>query len=159
MRDVGKIIARIERDMNRGLERRPVAPPSGKPKPTPRAWRAPETGFPYPSEQALEPEENRPVGAQLTLTTRGLKVTVVLAAAEVAALPTPDGQRCTLAITCDGKVYSADVAVKSLRKCKATISDNGAENVFCMVQGKLRGTEIIECGLVAQVKQAKEESK
>jgi hypothetical protein len=30
-----------------------------------------------------------------------------------------------------------------------------AENVFVMVQGKLRNNEIIECGLVAQVKTRK----
>jgi hypothetical protein len=62
---------------------------------------------------------------------------------------------CLLAITCDGKVYTADIATKSLRKARATIAANGAENVFVMVQGKLKGNEITECGLVAQVKTPK----
>jgi hypothetical protein len=76
---------------------------------------------------------------------------------EVRALPDPGGQasRCQLAITCEGKVYIADVATKSLRKAKSTISANGVENVFAMVQGKLKGNEIIECGLVVQVKTPK----
>ena len=94
--------------------------------------------------------------AQLNLTARALKITVPLDVAEVAALPDPGGQaRSQLAITCDGKIYSADIATKSLRKAKATIATSGAENVFVMVQGKLRNNEIIECGLVAQVKTPK----
>jgi hypothetical protein len=69
------------------------------------------------------------------------------------ALPVPGGQeRVKLAIAYEGKLYSADIATKSLRKAKSTISASGAENVFAMVQGKLKGNEIIECGLVAQVK-------
>jgi hypothetical protein len=43
-------------------------------------------------------------------------------------------------------------------KAKATIAANGAENTFVMVQGKLMGNEIAECGLVAQAK-AKTEAK
>jgi hypothetical protein len=94
--------------------------------------------------------------ARLTLSARALKVTIPLDAAEVAALPDPGGQaRCQLAITCDGKVYTADIATKALRKAKSTISANGAEIVFAMVQGKLKGNEIIDCGLVAQVKTPK----
>ena len=90
------------------------------------------------------------------LTARALKVTVPLDAAEIAALPAPDGQaRSRLAITCEGKIYTADIATKALRKAKATIAASGAENVFVMVQGKLRNNEIIECGLVAQVKTPK----
>jgi hypothetical protein len=45
-----------------------------------------------------------------------------------------------------------DIATKSLHKAKSTITANGVENIFVMVQGKLKGNEIIECGLVAQVK-------
>jgi hypothetical protein len=85
---------------------------------------------------------------RLTLTARTIKVTVPLNAAEVKALPASDESRCQLAIACEGKVYTADIATKSLRKAKGTISANGAANVFVMVQGKLRGNEIVECGLV-----------
>jgi hypothetical protein len=93
---------------------------------------------------------------RLTVTARALKVTVPLDVAEIAGLPDPGGQaRCQLAITCEGKIYTADIATKSLRKAKATIAASGAENVFAMVQGKLKGNEIVECGLVAQVKTPK----
>ena len=96
---------------------------------------------------------------RLTLSARSLKITVPLDAMEVKALPDPGGQaRCQLAITCDGKVYTADIATKALRKAKSTISANGVENVFCIIQGKLRNNEITECGLVAQVKTPKPSS-
>ena len=93
---------------------------------------------------------------RLTLSARSLKITVPLDAMEVKALPDPGGQaRCQLAITCDGKVYIADIATKALRKAKATIAASGADNVFVLVQGKLKGNEIVDCGLVAQVKTPK----
>jgi hypothetical protein len=185
MRDLQKTIDYVERGMLRGLERPlpaqgTVPPPAPKlpsrPKPSIRAWHAPvtATGTHYP-EQIFKPR-NKPVTmsvptaptstltpqprgctTQLTVTAWAIKVTIPLAPAEVAALPSsPHGQeRVKLAITCEGKLYSADIATKSLRKAKSTISANGTENVFAMVQGKLKGNEIIECGLVAQVKTPK----
>ena len=93
---------------------------------------------------------------QLTITARAIKITVPLDPAEIAALPSSHGQeRVKLVIACEGKLYSADIATKSLRKAKSTISASGAENVFAMVQVKLKGNEIVECGLVAQVKTPK----
>ena len=85
-----------------------------------------------------------------------MKVTAALDAAVVATLPAPDGQaRSKLTINCEEKNYIADVSTKSLRKVKTTIATNGAENVFVMVQGKLKNSEIVEAGIVAQVKVAK----
>jgi hypothetical protein len=52
-------------------------------------------------------------------------------------------------------MYTADVVTKSLRKVKTAIAANGAENVFVMVQGRLKNNEIAECGIVAQVKVTK----
>jgi hypothetical protein len=165
MRDLTKTIDYIERGMLRGLDRKPAPLSKGMmPKPSIRAWRAPitVTGVRYPVEQVFGPR-TKPKNTsrdtsmtQLTLSARALKVTIPLDAAEVAALPAPGGQeRCQLAIACEGKVYTADIATKSLRKAKGTITANGAENVFVMVQGKLKGNEIVEAGLVAQVKTPK----
>ena len=93
---------------------------------------------------------------RLTLSARALKITIPLDAMEVRTLPDPGGQaRCLLAITCEGKIYTADIATKALRKARSTISANGAEKVFVLIQGKLKGNEITECGLVAQVKTPK----
>jgi hypothetical protein len=174
MRDLNKAIDYIERGMLRGLDRK--AAPSlllKRPKPPIRAWRAPVTasnaGVVYP-EQVFRPKDklkdkskdtsrdtsrDTPM-ARLTVTARAIKITVSLDVAEVASLPDPGGQaRSQLAITCEGKIYIADIATKSLRKAKSTIAANGAEHVFVMVQGKLKTNEIIECGLVAQVKTPK----
>jgi hypothetical protein len=158
MRDLYKTINHIEHVLTRGLERTATAsPPRGKPKPSSHVWHAPATDTVYPSEQQLfKPAKDKPV-PQLTVTTRALKVSAVLDAAEVAGLPTPDGQaRSHLAVSCDGKIYRADIATKSLRKVKTTIAANGAENTFVMVQGKLKNNEIAECGLVAQAKVKKD---
>jgi hypothetical protein len=163
MRDLYKSIDYIERGMLRRLDRKPAPLSKGMvSKPQIRAWRAPviasEIKPVYP-EQVFRPKDkpkdtSRDTSmTRLTLSARALKVTIPLDAAQVAALPDPGGQvRCQLAIACEGKVYTADIATKSLRKAKATIAANGVENVFAMVQGKLRNNEIVECGLVAQVK-------
>jgi hypothetical protein len=150
MRDLFKAIARVEYAATRGLER-PVAAPEKRPKPSSRVWRAPATDTRYP----VFKRKDKPV-TRLAVAARALKVTAMLDAAVVAILPTPDGQaRSDLAIACDGQTYIANIATKSLRKAKATIAANGAENTFVTVQGKLRGNEIADCGLVAQVKVAK----
>ena len=170
MRDLGKTLDYIERGMLRGLDRKPASALLLKrPKPQIRAWRAPVTAsnakVVYP-EQVFRPKDklkdtSRDTSrdthmTRLTLSARALKITIPLDAMEVRTLPDPGGQaRCLLAITCDGKVYTADIATKSLRKARATIAANGAENVFAMVQGKLKGNEIVDCGLVAQVKTPK----
>jgi hypothetical protein len=153
MRDLFRTIEHVERAMTRGLER-PAAVPEKRPKSSPRAWRAPATETRYP-EQALFKPKGRPM-TKLAVTARALKVIAVLDAAVVATLPTPDGQaRSVLAIDCAGKIYSADIATKSLRKAKIAIAANGAANVFVMVQGRLHGSAIVDCGLVAQVKATK----
>jgi hypothetical protein len=109
MRDLHKTIAHIEHILTRGLDKqRPAAPSKQKPKSSPRVWYAPKTDVVYPSEQIFKPKKDR-LMTQLTVTARALKVTVPLDAAEVAALPAPDGQaRSHLAITCDGKIYRAE---------------------------------------------------
>src|SRR5262245_60378614 len=152
MRDVFKAIARVEHAVTRGLER-PAAAPKKRPKPSSRVWRAPATDTRYP-EQTFKRKDK--LVTKLAVAARALKVTAVLDVAAVATLPTPEGQaRSDLVITCDGRTYAANIATKSLRKAKTTIATNGATNTFVMVQGKLRGNEIADCGLVAQVKAAK----
>ena len=90
---------------------------------------------------------------RLIVTARFLKVTIPLDPAAVGALPIPDGERVELAVNCDGQLYAANIAVRSWRKVKKTIADNGAESTFVALQGKLgRNSEILEGGLTAQVK-------
>ena len=183
MRDLQKTIDSVERGLLRGLERPLPArgaalPPAPPPKSSIRAWRAPVTATETHYPEQLFTPRNKPVTTptitvptaptptpapqrrgcktQLTVTARAIKVTVPLSATEIRALPSlHDQERVKLAIVCEGKLYSADIATKSLRKAKSAISANGTENVFAMVQGKLKGNEITECGLVAQVKTPK----
>jgi hypothetical protein len=92
------------------------------------------------------------------LTSRALKVTMVLDPTEVAGLPDPTTARTVLRIQVGNnirlpdRIVSADVAAKALRKVKATIEQHGPSEVAVIVQGKLVGDSILEAGLVAQVK-------
>lgn len=90
----------------------------------------------------------------MKLNARALKVTLVLDAAELAALPDPATARVMLQIAvAGGRVVTADIASKALRKCKATISESGADNAARIVQGKLTdGNVVVEAGLIGQVK-------
>ena len=64
----------------------------------------------------------------LLLGGRALKVTIVLDSAEVAALAVPDGQpRVTLRVNVGGRIVSAEVASKSLRKAIGPIRETGAD--------------------------------
>src|SRR5262249_54232130 len=92
---------------------------------------------------------------KLAVTARAMKVTVPLDPAAIGTLPLPDQQRVELLVACDGQRYSASISAKSLRKAQSTINANVAEKGFVMLQRRLKGREIIECGLVAQVKIAK----
>lgn len=92
---------------------------------------------------------------KLSVTARAIKVSVPLDPAAVAMLPAPDQDRVELTVGCEGQRYATSISAKSLRKAKSTIAANGADAVFVLLQGKLKGHEIIECGLVAQVKTAK----
>jgi hypothetical protein len=170
MRNLYKSIQHVELAVARGLDRkpeRPAAPSPSKPKSSIRGWRAPASNTVYleqmfrgstGSNRIQIEDKDKPMATKLTVTARALKVTAILDTATVAALPVSDGQsRSQLAVAVDGKLYSADIATKSLRKCKSTIATNGAENTFVMIQGKLKGNEITECGLVAQVKSTQRE--
>ena len=88
---------------------------------------------------------------------RAIKISIVLDSSEVAALAPPDGQpRATLRVNVGGRVVSADIAAKSLRKAIALIRETGADGCVALLQGKLDQTDaIIEAGIIAQVKQAK----
>ena len=93
-----------------------------------------------------------------TLTTRGLKCTVLLDPAEVESLALVEGlPRVQLNIrTADGRTVIADIAAKSVRKVQATIAEHGTDGVAALLQGKLgKGDVLLEAGLVAQVKAPK----
>jgi hypothetical protein len=92
-----------------------------------------------------------------SLTSRAIKVTVVLNSAEVAKALAPlqtTERRIPLQFTVEGRTLAADFSPKAIRRAYATIREHGPEGVAVIVQGKLlRDDTIAEAGLVAQVKQ------
>jgi hypothetical protein len=124
--------------------------PAARPKP-----KAPVTVF-----IATKPASG--AGAEpVTLTAKALKVTLVLDAAQVAAIDLADGQPAppfSVGIASangavDGRKVTAQVNAKSLRKVIAAIGQHGPDHVAVILQGKLiEGDILAEAGLVAQVK-------
>ena len=92
---------------------------------------------------------------KLSVIARAIKILAPLDPAAVGMLPLPNGERVELTVGCEGQRYTTSVSAKSLGKAKSTIAANGVDTVFVVLQGRLKGHEIIECGLVAQVKTAK----
>jgi hypothetical protein len=158
MRDVNRVIEHIERTVT-PLDAPPARPPDPhrSRKPAILAWRAPagdNSQYAEATKQRVFKEKTSMT--VLAVTVRTIKVSVPLDPAAIGALPLPDGERTDLRINCDGKLYTANIATKSIRKVRTAISTNGAEAMFVMIQGKLKGDEIIEAGITAQVKAAKE---
>jgi hypothetical protein len=156
MRDLNKAIEHIEQQTWGRETRTPSASAADKPKSSPRAWRAPDVA--QRSATAAEREVHRQAsgGAAInTVVARSVKVTIPLQAATVAALAAPESgpSRLKLTVTFDGGSLRAEVAAKSVRRAQRALAENGLDATFCMLQGRLAPkNEIVECGLVAQVK-------
>ena len=88
----------------------------------------------------------RPPGA---LSAKRMKVTVVLDANELLAVPAPEGKpRVVLRIGLPDRTVTADIAAKSLGKAQAAIHEAGADNVALVLQGRLAAGDLIaEAGL------------
>jgi hypothetical protein len=160
MRDLNKTIAHIERTMTRGLDAPVPRPSSPKPQRSPTAWRAPDARPSIIKETAQvnvqAPTTTTPTPRDASqLTARNVKLTVPLDSAQVMQLAVRDGQaRVTFTIKFEHGALKIDIATKSVRKAQKMIAESGADNVFVMLQGKLGKGEILDCGLVAQVKAA-----
>jgi hypothetical protein len=155
MRDLNKAIERIEQQTWGRETRTPSASAADNPKSSPRAWRASDA-VQRPAS-AAEREAHRQFGGgdHRTVVARSVKVTIPLQPATVAALGAPESgpSRIKLIVAFDGGTLRAEVAAKSVRRAQRVLAENGLEAVFCMLQGKLAPkNEIVECGLVAQVK-------
>jgi len=161
-RNLIRAIEHVERIMTRALDESSARLPK---KETPktksstiRAWRAPAGNHShYPEPKARSVFREKINVTKLAVTVRAIKVSIPLDPAAIGALPLPDQQRVELIVDCDGQRYAASISTKSLRKAQSTISANGADACFTLLQGKLKAHEIIECGLVAQIKIAKAE--
>jgi hypothetical protein len=159
-RDINRAIEHVERVMTRALDEsstKSLKKETPKTKsPTIRAWRAPARDhFQYPELKARSVFREKINVIKLSVIAHTIKVSIPFDPAAIDALSLPNQERVELAVGYDGQWYAASISTKSLRKAKSTIDANGADVVFVMLQGKLKGHEIIECGLAAQVKTAK----
>jgi len=153
MRDLNKMIEHIEQKTWKRETR--AASAAENPKPSPRAWRAPDAVQRPASAAEREAHHQFGAGDHRTVVARSVKVTIPLQPATVAALAAPESgpSRIRLTVTFDGGSLRTEVAAKSVRKAQRVLVENGLDAVFCMLQGKLAlKNEILECGLVAQVK-------
>jgi len=94
-----------------------------------------------------------------TVSAHKLKITTIIKAEELLQVPAPDGKpRVILRVKFpDGRVLSADLAAKSVRKAQASIRELGSENIALVLQGALTANDVVtEAGLVAQPKTKKE---
>jgi hypothetical protein len=88
-----------------------------------------------------------------TLPAKAIKATIVVAPADVLAIPVRDTARTLVRIDVGGRHVAVDLSTKSVRKAKAAISEHGPDNVAAVLQGKLGvGDVLSECGLLVQPK-------
>jgi hypothetical protein len=88
------------------------------------------------------------------LTAKSIKATLVLTPAEVLGIPAPDGQpRCPVRIAVAGRIVTAELNAKSVRRAIANIREAGPDNVSCILQGRLDGNNaLLDAGLAIQLK-------
>jgi hypothetical protein len=146
MRDLNKMIDHVERTVTRHLDAPPLKPTNpNKPRKSPASWRAPDSKPRIMGRDMVRSPD--------VLTARSVQLKVPLDPAEVLGLAVSEKQqRIKLTVAYVGGLLRADVAAKSLRKAQSAIRESGVESTFVMLQGKLRGVDILECGLVAQAK-------
>lgn len=125
-----------------------------------RARRPPIQSWPSsPRAAAIPPlalgrEKALPAG---TLTAGRLRVSTTLNAAELLAVPAPNGNpRLKLRIRLPDRTVTADIAAKSLRRAQKAVREAGADNIPLVLQGRLAaGDTIAEARLSAQSKAAR----
>ena len=89
-----------------------------------------------------------------TLSAKSIKATIVLSPTDVLTLSAPDGKpRCIVRVNVGSRTITADLNAKSVRKAIATICESGAENVACILQGKLDANNALaDAGLSVQLR-------
>jgi hypothetical protein len=86
---------------------------------------------------------------------KAIKVTAIVRAEDALAIVAASGPVPITVRTETGATYTAALNPKTVRKVQAMIMLAGPANVVTVIQGKLAGTTIIECGITAQLKTPK----
>jgi predicted O-methyltransferase YrrM len=93
-------------------------------------------------EPPAPPIKSTPIARNaMKLNARSLKVTAVLDCSGLLN-PGSSSTRVALEIAVGGRTFTADIAAKSARKCRATIAEHGAEKCVLLIQGRLEGNAI-----------------
>lgn len=86
----------------------------------------------------------------MDLRARSLKITAMIEPAGFAEISPAASKTTHLRISAPpGQTVTAEIATKSLRKAIAAVTEHGPDGVALLLQGKLEGTVIVECGLVS----------
>jgi hypothetical protein len=118
--------------------------------------KVPESSNPNPSAPSKNIPAPVPRKPDMKLSARSLKVTAV---PDPAGLRDPgNSSRVMLEIAVGGRTFTADIAAKSARKCRATIAEHGPEKCVLLIQGRLEGNAIAKAGIVVQVKTPRPEA-
>ena len=90
-------------------------------------------------------------------TARSLKTTLVLDATSFVGLEMPNGQpKFGIAIEVAGRIVTASVNAKAVRKVVSTVAEQGPDQVAVILQGALAlDNTLTDAGITAQVKQPK----
>jgi hypothetical protein len=150
VRNLYRTIEHAERATFRDSQPQPTAPVLPKRKRSQiTSWRAEPSRPQHSGEVQINRREV--LMTSIGVIVKALKITASIDPAELAALPDQpkDASRVKLAVTCDGVAWTAEVAGKSFRKALGVIREHGADSIFCSLQGKLKGREIVDCGLTA----------
>lgn len=96
--------------------------------------------------------EHRNQPPQAPLTAKSIKATLVLTPGELLTVPVPDGKpRCPIRIAVGGRIVTADLNAKSVRRAIANIREAGPDNVSCILQGRLDANNaLLDAGLAVQ---------
>ena len=88
------------------------------------------------------------------LTARSIKASLVLTPSEVLTIPAPDGKpRCSVRIAVAGRIVTAELNAKSVRRAITNIREAGPDNVSCILQGRLDANNaLLEAGITVQLK-------
>jgi hypothetical protein len=92
--------------------------------------------------------------AQLELTARAIKVTLVVEPEALAGFVVPNGgERVRFWVRVGERRLTGELNPKTVRKVIATVAEHGAGAVAVVVQGKLGAGDVVEeAGITAQVK-------
>jgi hypothetical protein len=127
MRDLTRMIDRIERAFTQNLDAPAPRPRASSPPKSPTSWRAPDA---RPSINIKGETQVNMQERSAAIAVKSIKVMIGLDPEAVKSLKAQDGlDRVSFTVTCDSDALRTSITTKSLNKAKKTIREHGAANV------------------------------